>query len=137
MLQAIAILPGANATQLLEEVSFGAPDDFLQTTRMVAGFQLWDRIATDPAAAVAMLASTDTQIADRAEWMLVQAGRAVLPEVRKALSNDNAAVRERAIRIVAWQGDTLSVDTLRGMTVDPTLTAWAIQKIESLHPKLQ
>ena len=72
--------------------------------------------------------------------MLIQAGPAVLPEVQKALTANIASVREHAIRIVAWQGDTESLQTLRAMQQtdkkDATLIAWAIEKIESLHPKL-
>ena len=70
----------------------------------------------------------------------MQAGPGVLPEVRKALGSQNTVVRERAIRIVAWQGDTESLEILREMQktypADDALTAWAIEKIESLHPKL-
>jgi hypothetical protein len=48
-------------------------------------------------------------------------------------------VRERAIRIVAWQGDTDALPTLRGIQQsgkDVELVTWAIDKIEALHPKL-
>jgi hypothetical protein len=53
--------------------------------------------------------------ADRAEWMLVKAGPGVLPEVRRALDSECAVVRGRAIRMVAWQGDTDSIDKLNTM----------------------
>jgi HEAT repeat protein len=72
--------------------------------------------------------------------MLVQAGPEVLPDVREALKSENAAVRERAILIVAWQDDTNSLTRLRVMSTangpDADLAAWAIAKIESLHPAL-
>jgi glycerophosphoryl diester phosphodiesterase len=72
--------------------------------------------------------------------MLVQAGPAVLPEVRKTLGSEDAGLRHRAIRIVAWQGDEESLEALRTMQkvngADAALAAWAIQKIEVLHPRL-
>ncbi len=71
--------------------------------------------------------------------MLVNAGPSVLPEVRKALRDDNAAIRDRAINIVAWQGDAGSLEILRAMrktdSADSSLEDWAIEKIESFHPK--
>jgi HEAT repeat protein len=88
--------------------------------------------------AVQALRSADIQVQDRAEWMLVQGGLAVLPEVRKALGSESAVARERAIRIVAWQGDRDSLAALRAIqkadAADSILAAWAINKIESLHP---
>jgi hypothetical protein len=44
--------------------------------------------------------------------MLVKAGPAVLPDVRKSIQSKNQEVRQRAIAIVAWQDDTNSLDTL-------------------------
>jgi HEAT repeat protein len=103
----------------------------------VAGFQLWDRIGADAAPAVQALGSTDREVADRAEWMLVKARPAVLPEVRKALDSDNKDVRQRAMRIVAWQGDTESLATLQSIqktdAANAALATWAIEKIQSLH----
>jgi hypothetical protein len=62
----------------------------------------------------------------------------VLPEVRKSLRSEDASVRARAIRIVAWQGDAGSLEQLRAMHVaggvDATSTAWAIEKIELFQP---
>jgi glycerophosphoryl diester phosphodiesterase len=88
---------------------------------------------------VQALGAEDISMADRAEWMLVKAGPAVLPQVRAALGSQNTAVRRRAIRIVAWQGDLDALQTLRGIQSrnpgDAEL-AWAIQKIQLLHPKL-
>ena len=142
MMQAISMLKGAEANQALERQVFrlGAGEDFAQMNGLVAAFQLWDRIGSGAQPAVQALGSTDSTMADRAEWMLIQGGPAVLPDVRKALGSENAAVRERSIRIVAWQGDTKSLGTLREMqktnAADTALTVWAIEKIESLHPKL-
>jgi glycerophosphoryl diester phosphodiesterase len=100
---------------------------------------MWDRLGQDATRAVQALESSNQQIADRAEWMLVKAGPAVLPDVRKALQSTNEDVRQRAIRIVAWQGDTNSLDSLHALKAmngpDAALAAWAIAKIETLHPK--
>jgi hypothetical protein len=61
----------------------------------------------------------------------------VLPEVRKALASKNPAVLNRAIQIVAWQGDADALPTLRAMqNADAALVAWAIKKIETLHPNI-
>ena len=90
--------------------------------------------------AIRQLGSDDVQVADRAEWMLVKGGPGVLPDVRKALADENAQVRRRAIEIVAWQGDLASLDILREMPktggAESALVPWAIAKIESLHPKI-
>jgi glycerophosphoryl diester phosphodiesterase len=138
MVQAISMLKGAGAMQELEELAFRPGDDSAQFDSIVSAFQLWDRIGVDALPAVQALRSADIQVQDRAEWMLVQGGLAVLPEVRKALGSESAVARERAIRIVAWQGDRDSLAALRAIqkadAADSILAAWAINKIESLHP---
>jgi glycerophosphoryl diester phosphodiesterase/HEAT repeat protein len=140
MVQALSMLKGPGAIQVLEELAFQSGEGFTQFDSMVAGFKLWDRIGAEAQPAVEALGSSDSQMADRTEWMLVQAGQAVLPDVRKALGSDKSSVRERAIRIAAWQGDTGSLDILRMMqktdAANADLAAWAIEKIESLHPKV-
>ena len=143
MVQAISMLKGASAIQVLEEEAFRPEEDFSQVDSLVSSFQLWDRIGTGPTAAepvVRMLQSKFSQVADRAEWILVQAGPAVLPEVRKALSSSDASLRERAIRIIAWQGDTESLNQLRLMQQTDhrhaDLIMWAVETIKSLHPPL-
>jgi glycerophosphoryl diester phosphodiesterase len=140
MMRAIAMLKGPEATRALEEQAFRPGDDFSQMNGVVAAFQLWDRIAADPGPAVRALSASDAKVADKAEWMLVQAEREVLPAVRRALDSENQLVRARAIRIVAWRGDTESLQKLKRMrATDPAnakLANWAIEKIESLHPPL-
>jgi glycerophosphoryl diester phosphodiesterase len=140
LLQAISMLDGTPALRALEEQAFRPGEDFAQMNGVVAAFQLWDRIGDDPRPAVQALAAQDVHVADKAEWMLVQAGPAVLPELHEALLSQNVEVRRRAIRIVAWQGDLEAVQTLRRMpktdSGDAELLAWAIQKIQLLHPKL-
>jgi HEAT repeat protein len=139
MLRAISILHDSEATRELELLAFQPDKSFSQFDGIVAGFQMWDRLGPDATRAVQALESSNQQIADRAEWMLVKAGPAVLPDVRKALQSTNEDVRQRAIRIVAWQGDANSLDSLRALKAmngpDAALAAWAIAKIETLHPK--
>jgi glycerophosphoryl diester phosphodiesterase len=138
MMQALSMLHGAGAIEALEEQAFRQGNDSAKFNAIVAAFQLWDRVGADPQAAVDALGSPDQEVADRAEWMLVQGGPAVLPCVRKALHDKNSSVRQRAIRIVAWQGDRGSRATLRAMlTTDPTdavLAEWALKKIDLLDP---
>jgi glycerophosphoryl diester phosphodiesterase len=140
MVQALSMLKGLGAIQALEALAFDTGEGFTQFDGMIAGFKLWDRIGDNAQPAIEALGSTDSQMADRTEWMLVQAGKAVLPDVRKALISEKAAVSERAIRIVAWQGDVESLGTLSNMqktgSVNAELVTWAIEKIESLHSKL-
>jgi glycerophosphoryl diester phosphodiesterase len=140
MVQAISMLKGAGGTHALEEQAFRPGDDSAQFDGIVAAFQLWDRMGADARPAVQALGSADTLLADRTEWMLIQAGPAVLPVVREALGSPNAAIQSRAIRIVAWQGDLGSLERLRSLQktnpTDVELASWAIEKIEMLHPKL-
>jgi glycerophosphoryl diester phosphodiesterase/HEAT repeat protein len=139
MVQAISMLRGVDAMQALEEQAFRPGKDFSWSNSTMAAFQLWDRIGQDARSAVQALGAGDIQVADRAEWLLVQGGKEVLPEVRKALGSGDPAVRRRAIRILAWQGDRGSLDMLRVMQkLDSTnahLATWAIDKIESLLAK--
>ena len=139
MMQALSMLSVPGSTEMLEELAFRPGNDSAEFDSMIAGFQLWDRIAGDPIPAIKALGTADTKAANRVEWMLVNAGPSVLPEVRKALRDDNAAIRDRAISIVAWQGDAGSLEILRAMrktdSADSSLEDWAIEKIESFHPK--
>jgi glycerophosphoryl diester phosphodiesterase/HEAT repeat protein len=137
MVRAISMLKSNQATSELESIAFQPDKSFSQYDGIVAGFQLWDRIGADATPAMQALESSDQQVADRAEWMLVKAGPAVLPDVRKDLQSTNQEVRQRAIQIVAWQGDKESVGSLQAIRdlkgPDAALAAWAIVKIESLH----
>jgi glycerophosphoryl diester phosphodiesterase/HEAT repeat protein len=139
-IQAISMLHNPEATQALEEQAFRPGQDFSQMNGVVAAFQLWDRVGADSQPAVQALGAADVSVADKAEWMLVQGGPSVLPGVRDALGSQNERVKVRAIRIVAWQGDLGSLQSLRTIQqTDPQnaeLATWAMQKIESLHPKL-
>lgn len=44
----------------------------------------------NPPAAIVAMSSSDPDVANRAEWILVKAGRAILPSVREALQSGNA-----------------------------------------------
>jgi glycerophosphoryl diester phosphodiesterase len=137
--QAIAMLHSPEATHELEEQAFRPGEDFSQMNAVVAAFQLWGRVASDPPSAIQALGASDAGVADKAEWILVQGGPSVLPGVREAIGSQNEAVRERAIRIVAWQGDLGALERLQAVEAsDPKnadLAQWAIEKIQVLHPK--
>ena len=139
MLRALHMLDGAAATHALEAQAFGPTEDYLQPNGMVAAFDLWDRVDVEPGPIVQELASKQVQQADRADWVLIHAGAGVLPQVRADLHSEDSAVRRRAIQIVAWQGDSSSLSTLRTMQAKPgpdaEVAAWAIAKIESLQPE--
>jgi HEAT repeat protein len=138
--EAISMLHGPVAVQALEEQAFRPGQDFSQMNGVVAAFQLWDRVGTDPRPAVRALAAADSNVADKAEWMLVQGGPSVLPAVREALGSPNKTVKERAVRIVAWQGDLGSLPLLRSIqhtdSKEGELATWAMEKIQILHPEL-
>jgi glycerophosphoryl diester phosphodiesterase len=138
--QAISMLHNPEATEALEEQAFRPGQDFSQMNAVVAAFQLWDRVGADSRPAVQALGAADSNVADKAEWMLVQGGPAVLPAVREALGSQNQGVKARAIQIVAWQGDLGSMQSLRTIQqTDPQnaqLATWAMEKIETIHPKL-
>jgi glycerophosphoryl diester phosphodiesterase/HEAT repeat protein len=140
LLQAISIVNGPEAAAVLEQHAFRPGKDFSIDSMNMSAFELWDRIGADPMPAIRQLSSEDVQVADRAEWMLVQGGPRVLPDVRKALADENAQARKRAIEIVAWQGDVASLRTMREMEktdkANAALIAWAIDKIQTLHPAM-
>jgi HEAT repeat protein len=137
MLRALHMLVEASATHALEAQAFGPTEDYLQPNGMVAAFDLWDRVDVEPGSVVQALASKQVQQADRAEWVLIHAGAGVLPQVRAGLHSEDPAVRKRAMQIVAWQGDTSSLDILRTIQAGPDaeIAAWAIAKIKSLQPE--
>jgi HEAT repeat protein len=138
MMRALDMLEGDDATRELAALAFQPDKGLSSYDGILAGFQLWDRIGADAVPAVQALGSSDREVADRAEWMLVKASPAALPEVRKALHSENQEVRQRAMRIVAWHGDADSLATLQSIqktdTADASLAAWAIEKIQTLHP---
>jgi HEAT repeat protein len=136
MLGALHMLDGYAATYALETQAFGPTEDYLQPNAMVAAFNLWDRVATEPGPVMQALGSRQIAQSDRAQWVLIHAGASVLPQVRMDLRSDDSAARRRAIQIVAWQGDADSLKILLAMQAGPDadVVTWAIEKIESLQP---
>jgi HEAT repeats len=136
LIQALEMLPPADALRGLAPQALQPVNDALSMNALVAGYQLWDRIAADPALAVQALGSTDGAVADRAEWILVKANPSVLPILRQSVRSATPAVRERLIRVLAWQGDSESISILRELQhsnpENSTLIDWSIQKIQSL-----
>jgi glycerophosphoryl diester phosphodiesterase/HEAT repeat protein len=137
LIQALESLPPEDALRSLAGQAFRSVADYSQVTALVAGYQLWDRIGADPAVAMQALRSTNVEVADRAEWVLVKAGPSVLPQLRQALPSSDLASQARIIRILGWQGDRESLPLLRKMqTSNPqnkVLIAWAMEKIEVLQ----
>ena len=142
LIQSLESLPPEEARRSLADQAFRPVKDYSRVTALVAGYQLWDRIAADPAAAMQALRSTNVEVADRAEWTLVKAGPSVLPQLRDALPLSDPASQVRIIRILGWQGDRESLPLLRRLQhsnpqgsnpENEALTAWAIEKIEVLQ----
>jgi glycerophosphoryl diester phosphodiesterase/HEAT repeat protein len=136
LIQSLESLPPAEARLSLAEQAFRPVKDYSRVTALVAGYQLWDRIAADPAPAIQALRSTNVEVADRAEWVLVKAGPSVLPQLRRSLPSSDPASQVRIIRILGWQGDRESLPLLRTLhdsnPQNKALIAWAIEKIEVL-----
>jgi HEAT repeat protein len=137
LIQALAALPPEDGLGPLASQAFRSVADYSQVTAVVAGYQLWDRIAADPTPAIKALRSTNIEVADRAEWALVKAGPSVLPQLRQALPLSDLPSQARMIRILGWQGDRESLPLLRKLQqTEPknkVLIAWAIEKIEVLR----
>lgn len=137
LIQALELLPPEDALRSLASQAFRPVEDYSRVTGLVAGYQLWDRIAADPALAMHALRSTNVEVADRAEWVLVKAGPSVLPQLRQELPSCDAASQARIIRILGWQGDHESLPLLRKLEQsspqNKVLIAWAIEKIEVLR----
>jgi glycerophosphoryl diester phosphodiesterase len=133
LVQALEYLSPKDALNTLASQAFRPVEDYSQVTALVGGYQLWDRISANPILAIQALGSSDGVVADRAEWVLVKAGPAVLPQVREALHSSDSTIRQRLIRIIAWQGDAESLGVLRGLRIsdeaDTALIDWAVQKI--------
>lgn len=127
-----AQLRADNAQKFFEREAFRSVRDYSSTVGPVAAYQLWDRVASDPHATLEALRSSDATIADRAEWILIQAGPGVLPAVRQLLTADSDLC-DRAIRVVAWQYDSQSLPFLEAIRhsdkADAGLVDWAIRKI--------
>lgn len=138
-IQALSILPKQEAFESLTEQAFRSVHDYSNVTALVAGYQLWDRLGSDPQPAIEALASRDPEVADRAQWALVEAGPAVLPAVRKALRDGADVPRRRLIAVLAWQCDSGALPLLHQLEDNPgsdrVFIRWAIGKIESMETR--
>jgi HEAT repeat protein len=139
MVQALAMLQDPVATRALEAEAFRPDADYSRVNGLVATFQLWDRIGTDPGPAVAALAG-DPVAADRAEWMLIHAGAAVFPAIASALPTATSPARERLLEVLAFQGDPAALPVLEKLhAADPADAdvAWVIGKIRTMSSAAQ
>ena len=137
LVQALEYLAPKDALDALTSQAFRPVDDFSLVTGLVGGYQLWDRISANTPPAITALSSSDRVVAERAEWVLIQAGPSVLPAVRAALPSADSKARPRLIRIVAWQGDGQSLEALRALGAshpeEAALIEWAQKKIGTMH----
>jgi glycerophosphoryl diester phosphodiesterase len=136
LVQSLEVLAPKDALHTLSAQAFRSAEDYTHVDSSVAGYQLWDRIATDPTSALQALRSTDIEVANRAEWVLIKAGPSVLSALREQLPSADTAVRARIVRILAWQGDRESIPLLQDLKIsnpeDKALRDWALQKIQLL-----
>ncbi|MGZ7042583.1 MAG: hypothetical protein ACXVH7_12390 [Thermoanaerobaculia bacterium] len=121
----------------LESQAFRPGHDYSMMPILVAGFQLWDRLADNPAPAITTLSSRDKAEADWAEWALVKAAPAALPAVRNALKGSEGDLRRRLIDILGWQADEDALPSLLGMSegdpADRERIERAIQNIKAFN----
>ncbi len=133
-LQALALLPDQSALKSLAAQAFRPGQDYSMMPILIGGFKLWDRLDENPDPALKALASPDAGTADWAEWALVKAGPKVLPAVRSALAGSQGNLRQRLIRILAWQADEHALPSLQSLRnsdkSDEGLIDWAIATIE-------
>ncbi len=142
LIHALEQLAPKSALPVLATEAFRSSKDYSHVTSVLAGYRLWDRIGANPHLAIEALQSSDIEVADRAEWMLVKGGAEVLPAVRDAIHSASPAVLARLIRVLAWQGDGQSLSMLRDLRHSSSasqsdLIDWAIHKIEMLSPNPQ
>jgi glycerophosphoryl diester phosphodiesterase len=134
-LQALTLLPDDAALRPLVEQAFRPIHDYSMIPILVAGFNLWDRLAENPASALEALSSRDIGEADWAEWALVKAGPNALPALRNALPASQGDLRRRLIAILALQADEGALPELRLMKKsdksDGDLLRWAVATIEA------
>lgn len=136
LLQTIERLAPEDALRQLAAIAFQPVGPASAMVPLVAGFQLWDRIAANPGLAINALASTDIAVANRAEAVLTQAPASVLPALRLALATASAPAQDRLIRILAWQADGSALPLLHQLRQssppNAPLIDWAVRKIETL-----
>jgi glycerophosphoryl diester phosphodiesterase len=137
-LQALALLRGEGAYQALAAQAFRPGHDYSMIPILMAGFDIWDHLAKDPAPALEALKSRDAGEADWAEWALVKSGPNVLPDIRSALPASQGELRRRLIEILAWQADEDALPLLRALKTNDEserdLVHWAISTIDAFRP---
>ncbi|MES2390287.1 MAG: glycerophosphodiester phosphodiesterase family protein [Acidobacteriota bacterium] len=139
LIHALEMLPPSTALPLLTTEAFRVAEDSSHVTSLLAGYGLWDLIANDPTSALAALSSTNVEVADRAEWILVKADPSILPSVRAALASATSATRPRLLHILAWQGDAAALPLLQNLLAaspGDENVSWAIDKIRTLQRTL-
>jgi glycerophosphoryl diester phosphodiesterase len=131
-IQALSMLPAEKALLPLAQQAFRPVHDYSSVTALVAGYQLWDRLSIDPDIAIKALTSPDREVADRAEWALIEAGSPVLPAVRASLTTASGNQRRGLIRIVAWQADEDALPVLQQLEAtddaDLELIQWLLPR---------
>jgi len=99
--EAVSMLRGPAAVQATRGQAFRPDQDFSQMNGVWLRFSCGTASGrTAPAVGVGGCGSERCR---QSGVMLVQSGPAVLPTVREASAVSNETVKERAIRIVAWQ----------------------------------
>lgn len=142
-LHALSLLPDKAAFRALVEQAFRNGHDYSMTPILVAGFNIWDHLAENPAPALNALDSQDISEADWAEWALIKAGPKILPTIRDALPASRGDLRRRLIEILALQADEDALPMLRHMEQNDKsngeLLRWALTSIGafSSSPKMQ
>ncbi len=138
LIQALASLPPEDALGSLAGQAFRPVADYSQVTAVVAGYQLWDRIAAHPAACDSS-PSINQRRSRRSRRMGAGESGAFCSSRscgRRCRSSDPAS-QARIIRILGWQGDRESLPLLRKLQEsnpqNKVLIAWAIEKIEVLR----
>jgi len=140
-IRALGHLPGSLGSKALAMQAFREGHDYSMTPILVSGFDIWDRLSDDPGPAMRALQSTDSGVADWAEWCFVKSGPGALPAVRNALRSSHGEFRRRLIEIVAWQADVDAIPLLQQISTsshddaERELTKWAISTINDLDVK--
>lgn len=136
MLQALASVHSSAADKAIADIAFHSANEFTQMEETVAAFKMWDRSGDNIVPMIAALQSSNSAIADRAEWALVKIEGQTLPAVRKLLSSADVHVQSRAIRILAWRCDREALDDLedvvRTSSANRRLATWAIARIKTI-----
>jgi glycerophosphoryl diester phosphodiesterase len=134
-LHALMLLPDHAVLQPLIAQAFRKGHDYSMAPILVAGFNLWDRLAENPAPTLDALSSPDISAADWAEWAFIKAGPSILSTIRDALPASRGDLRRRLIEILALQADQEALPMLRLMEQSDKsngdLLHWAVTMIDA------